>query len=96
VNERLRHQREIRGWTLDEVAERLHRLPWDGPEPGVDGHMVGRWERRLKRPAPRYVTLLCLLYELGPDELGLAMDVNRAAQRPSGVPEPSPARRRRS
>ena len=82
MNERLRHQRQIRGWTLDDVAERLHRLPWDGPEPGVDGHMVGRWERGATRPAPRYVALLCRLYELSPGDLGLVVDAKRAAQAP--------------
>ena len=42
-----------------------------GPELGVDAHMVGRWERGARRPAPRYVALLCQLFELPADELGL-------------------------
>ena len=70
-NERLRYQRRLRGWTLDEVAERLHGLAMTGPELGVDAHMVGRWERGVRRPAPRYVALLCQLFELPADELGL-------------------------
>src|SRR2546421_7498428 len=73
-NERLRYQRRLRGWTLDEVAEGLHRLSQDGPELGVDAHMVGRWERGVRRPAPRYVALLCRLFELAADELGLVED----------------------
>jgi transcriptional regulator with XRE-family HTH domain len=70
-NERLRYQRRLRGWTLDEVAERLHRLAVGGGELGVDAHMVGRWERGVRRPAPRYVALLCELFDLPADELGL-------------------------
>src|SRR6266568_8541485 len=70
-NERLRYQRRLRGWTLDDVAERLHRLSPTGPGLGVDAHMVGRGERGVRRPAPRYVALLGQLFELAADELGL-------------------------
>src|SRR2546430_16360272 len=80
VNERLRYQRRLRGWTLDEVAERLHRLAMAGPELGVDAHMVGRWERGVRRPAPRYVALLCQLFELPADELGLVEETIEAAE----------------
>jgi transcriptional regulator with XRE-family HTH domain/tetratricopeptide (TPR) repeat protein len=71
LNERLRHHRQLRGWTLDDVAEGIHRLAMGGPELGVDAHMVGRWERGVRRPAPRYVALLCQLFELPADALGL-------------------------
>jgi transcriptional regulator with XRE-family HTH domain len=79
-NERLRHQRRLRGWTLDEVAEGLHRLSMSGAELGVDAHMVGRWERGVRRPAPRYVALLCRLFELPADELGLVVEAVEAAE----------------
>jgi transcriptional regulator with XRE-family HTH domain len=79
-NERLRYQRRLRGWTLDEVAERLHRLAMAGPELGVDAHMVGRWERGVRRPAPRYVALLCQLFELPADELGLVEEAAEAIE----------------
>jgi transcriptional regulator with XRE-family HTH domain len=79
-NERLRYHRRLRGWTLDEVAERLHRLSSNGPELGVDAHMVGRWERGVRRPAPRYVALLCRLFELPADELGLVQEAGDAAE----------------
>ncbi|TMC01459.1 MAG: helix-turn-helix transcriptional regulator, partial [Chloroflexi bacterium] len=79
-NERLRHQRRLRGWTLDEVAEGLHRLSMGGSELGVDAHMVGRWERGVRRPAPRYVALLCRLFELPADELGLVDEAVEAAE----------------
>jgi transcriptional regulator with XRE-family HTH domain len=79
-NERLRYQRRLRGWTLDEVAEGLHRLSMGGAELGVDAHMVGRWERGVRRPAPRYVALLCRLFELPADELGLVDEAVEAAE----------------
>jgi transcriptional regulator with XRE-family HTH domain len=80
ANERLRHQRRLRGWTLDEVAEGLHRLSTGGAELGVDAHMVGRWERGVRWPAPRYVALLCRLFELPADELGLVEEAVEAAE----------------
>jgi transcriptional regulator with XRE-family HTH domain len=66
----LRSQRRLRGWTLNDVAERLHRLAGED-EIGVDANMVSRWERRFRNPKPRYVRLLCRLFELPADELGL-------------------------
>lgn len=76
-NERLRYQRRLRGWTLDDVADRLHGIASraDGPELGVDAHMVGRWERGVRRPAPRYVAILCQLFGQPADELGLVDEV---------------------
>jgi transcriptional regulator with XRE-family HTH domain len=74
INHRLRHQRQLRGWTLEDVAEELHLLAGDGPELGVGAHMVGRWERGVRRPSPPYVRLLSLLFELPPDALGLIDD----------------------
>lgn len=71
LNHRMRHQRRLRGWTLEDVANGLHRVAGSAPEMGVDAHMVGRWERGIRRPAPRYVRLLSLLFELPADELGL-------------------------
>lgn len=92
-NERLRYQRRLRGWTLDEVAERLHRLAMAGPELGVDAHMVGRWERGVRRPAPRYVALLCQLFELPADELGLVEEAMEAVE-PADTDKEDDVRRR--
>jgi transcriptional regulator with XRE-family HTH domain len=71
--EMLRYQRRLRGWTLDDVAERMHRMVATAGdvELGVDAHMVGRWERGVRHPAPRYVALLCRLFQLPADELDL-------------------------
>jgi len=85
-NEHLRYQRRLRGWTLDDVAEQLHRLAasTDSPELGVDAHMVGRWERGVRKPAPRYVALLCQLFELSADALGLVDGARPAADGSDG------------
>jgi transcriptional regulator with XRE-family HTH domain len=71
LNHRLRHQRRLHGWTLEDVADGLHRMAGDATGVSVDAHMVGRWERGIRRPAPRYVRLLSLLFELPADQLGL-------------------------
>jgi transcriptional regulator with XRE-family HTH domain len=75
INHRLRHQRQLRGWTLEDVAEGLYLLADDGSELGVGPHMVGRWERGVRRPSPRYIRLLSLLFELPADQLGLVDEV---------------------
>ncbi len=72
-NRRLRHERELRGWSLDDVANGLHSLAatLGESEPGVDATAVSRWERGARRPRPYYVRLLCRLFELPADRLGL-------------------------
>src|SRR5262245_43282448 len=76
LNTSLRLQRRLRGWSQDDVARGLHRLAGELGEEvaGVDGNMVSRWERGVRRPRPRYVRLLCMLFELSPTQLGLVED----------------------
>jgi transcriptional regulator with XRE-family HTH domain len=83
--DRLRHERLLRGWTLDEVARHLHRLnDLDGaPELGVDAHMVGRWETGKRKVSLRYVGMLSRLYELPPDELGLLDEMPAVDESPA-------------
>lgn len=70
---RLRQFRVQCGWSLDDVADRLHGLAVEigSPAPGVDRNTVSRWERGVRRPRPYYVQLLGLLYQATPAELGL-------------------------
>ena len=70
---RLRQFRVQCGWSLDDVANRLHGLAVEigGPAPGVDRNTVSRWERGVRRPRPYYVQLLGSLYHATPAELGL-------------------------
>jgi transcriptional regulator with XRE-family HTH domain/tetratricopeptide (TPR) repeat protein len=72
-NELLRLQRQLRGWSRDEVADRLHRLAVRGGEQehGVDASMVGRWERGTRWPAPQSVRLLSTLFEVPAEKLGI-------------------------
>lgn len=78
VIERLRFERQRRGWSCDQVAVELCRVAHARGEatPGVNGHMVNRWERGARRPSPHYARLLCLLYEKPADELGLVVTVS--------------------
>ena len=73
ANRPLRHQRRLRGWSLEDVADRLHREAVTAGEPtlGCDANSVSRWERGVRMPGPRYTRLLCRLYELPVDRLGL-------------------------
>lgn len=73
-NEQLRAQRLRRGWSLDDTARALVELAIRLGErlPGVTGTMVGRWERGEHTPRPPYPRLLCLLFELPAEALGLS------------------------
>jgi len=72
-NRQLRLQRRLHGWSQEDVAAGLHRLAASlgEPELGVDATMVSRWERGTRRPRPRYVRLLCRLFELPAEQLGV-------------------------
>jgi transcriptional regulator with XRE-family HTH domain len=94
-NHHLQDQRLLRGWSLEKVANRLHELAasLNQPEPAVDAHMVGRWERGTRTPGARYAKLLSLLYERAPYELGLADRTGASALSSLGIetddmPEP--------
>jgi transcriptional regulator with XRE-family HTH domain/tetratricopeptide (TPR) repeat protein len=89
-NERLAEQRRLRGWSQNQVADRMHLLEAQLglDESGVDGNQVSRWERRKVVPDPRSTTLLCALYGLPPSDLGLAdysVSGSSGAQRPPGT-----------
>jgi len=60
-NRRLRLARERRGWTQEELAERIGASPLS----------IGRWERGSVTPGPHYRRLLCELYQLSAEDLGL-------------------------
>ncbi len=63
-NERLRHQREIYGWSRNYVAEKIESDP----------RTVARWERGKTFPSPYYRQKLCELFGKKADELGLIKD----------------------
>jgi transcriptional regulator with XRE-family HTH domain len=71
---RLRELRLERGWTQQQVAERLARLAWTHDRRrrhvGVNADMVAKWERGAKGISARYRQLLCLLFGFTADQLG--------------------------
>jgi hypothetical protein len=74
-NPLLRDQRLVRGWTEDDVAAGLHGVAVELGEmdsPRVDANHVSKWERGARVPSRYYAPRLCLLFELPPDQIGLA------------------------
>ena len=69
----LRELRDDRGWTQQELSERLAGLAWlhARERVGVNADMVAKWERGDKRPSPRYRKLLCLLFNTDEYSLGV-------------------------
>ncbi|MGH3864549.1 MAG: helix-turn-helix domain-containing protein [Pseudonocardiaceae bacterium] len=70
---RLREYRQALGWTQQEMAERLAHLAWMQREKhvGVNADMIAKWERGVKGVSARYRELLCRLFGVTPDQLGL-------------------------
>lgn len=70
---RLRELRTELAWTQQELADRLAHLAWmqHGERVGVNADMVAKWERGAKGISPRYRELLCRLFGVTPDQLGL-------------------------
>jgi len=70
---RLRQLREERGFTQQETAEQLANLAWlrNRERVGVNADMVAKWERGAKQPSRPYRELLCLLFGVSADYLGL-------------------------
>src|SRR5437588_1804477 len=77
-NRRLGLQSRLRGWSQEDVAAGLYRVASGVGEPdlGVDATMVSRWGRGTRHPRPRYVRLLCQLFDLPPEQLGLIRDAD--------------------
>ena len=60
-NQQLKQERELRGWSQNDVARQLQ----------IDPYYVSRWERGLTTPSPYYRQQLCSLYGKNAAELGL-------------------------
>lgn len=63
-NERLKHARELCGWSRDYVAERIESDP----------KTVARWERGDTFPSPFFRQKLCEFFRKDAEELGLIKD----------------------
>src|ERR1700694_1287751 len=60
-NQRLKAERELRGWSQKYVADQL----------GADHYYLSRWERGTASPSPYYRQKLCVLFGKTTKELGL-------------------------
>src|ERR1700752_5273335 len=69
-NQKLRHERERRCWSQQELADLLGTTPLN----------VGRWERGLTLPGPHFRQKLCEVYEKSMLELGLTQQPIDTAQ----------------
>src|SRR5215467_15041312 len=63
-NKLLKRERELRGWSQADVAEKI----------GGDPKTVGRWERGITSPGPQLCQKLCELFGKNTEELGLLLD----------------------
>jgi transcriptional regulator with XRE-family HTH domain len=70
---RLRELRTDLGWTQQELADRTAHLAWmeRRERVGINADMVAKWERGVKGVSPRYRELLCRMFGVTPDQLGL-------------------------
>ncbi|MGH3845299.1 MAG: helix-turn-helix domain-containing protein, partial [Pseudonocardiaceae bacterium] len=70
---RLRQLRTDLGWTQQELADRIAHLAWmeRRERVGINADMVAKWERGVKGISPRYRELLCRLFGVTPNQLGL-------------------------
>jgi tetratricopeptide (TPR) repeat protein/transcriptional regulator with XRE-family HTH domain len=74
-NRRLRFERERRGWSQQDVADKVGTTPLN----------VGRWERGVTVPGPHFRLKLSEIFEKSPPALGLVAD------RPTDAKSPEPA-----
>ena len=63
-NQKLRHERERRGWSQQEVADKV----------GTTSLNVGRWERGVTVPGPHFRLKLSEVFGKSPYELGLVSE----------------------
>ncbi|GCE47866.1 anaphase-promoting complex subunit 5 [Thermosporothrix hazakensis] len=75
-NQRLRRERELRGWSQAKVAQEI----------GTDPATVSRWERGLSFPYPYFRERLCALFGKNAEELGLVQEENSDQEPPSSPP----------
>ncbi len=93
---RLREHREHLGLTQAELAERLVQMASarERIHVGVNGDMVSKWERGLKRPSKLYRRLLCPRC-CGPARILVASAAPQAAARLHPATRPAGSSRRR-
>jgi predicted ATPase/transcriptional regulator with XRE-family HTH domain len=69
-NDKLKYERQQRGWTQKVVAERI----------GLDDPKTfSRWERGIALPSLHYVQKLSVLFDKSPEDLGVIQSIQREA-----------------
>jgi transcriptional regulator with XRE-family HTH domain len=86
---RLRELRKDAGWTQVELAEKLAYLAWTRgrTHAAVNGNMVAKWETSTKGISARYRLLLCDLFGVTAEQLGVAPPAKDAPPPPTRDPE---------
>ena len=81
-NRKLQHERELRGWSQQKVAEELD----------TDEKRIGIWERGESIPSPFYRQKLCQLFGKNAQELGFLDDSSKTDSQIATAPQaPIPA-----
>jgi transcriptional regulator with XRE-family HTH domain len=86
---RLRELRCEAGWTQQQLAEKLAYFAWTRSHQrvAVNADMVAKWERGVKGISPRYRALLCQLFGVTAEQLGIAPTASAAPSRRVRDPE---------
>jgi transcriptional regulator with XRE-family HTH domain/tetratricopeptide (TPR) repeat protein len=82
---RLRQLRLEAGWTQQQLADKLNYFAWTHGQgrTAVNADMVAKWERGVKGISPRYRALLCQLFGVTAEQLGIGPAVSPAPSRPA-------------
>jgi len=86
---RLREYRLGLGWTQQQLADKLAHFAWiqHRTHAAVNADMVAKWERGAKGISPRYRTLLCQLFGVTAEQLGVTPTASPARHHPVQDPE---------
>ena len=86
---RLRQLRDEAGWTQQQLADKLAHFAWmqHRAHAAVNADMVAKWERGAKGISPRYRTLLCQLFGVTAEQLGVTPTASPARRQPARDPE---------
>ncbi|HWR48029.1 MAG TPA: helix-turn-helix transcriptional regulator [Pseudonocardiaceae bacterium] len=81
---RLRELRIEAGWTQQQLTDKLAYLAWalGQGHVAVNADMVAKWERGVKGISPRYRALLCQLFGVTAEQLGVSPAVSAVPSRP--------------
>ncbi|MBV9712860.1 MAG: NACHT domain-containing protein [Ktedonobacteraceae bacterium] len=81
-NDRLKHERNLRGWSFKDIADRIN-CP--------DVRLVRRWERGDVFPGPEYRQKLCQIFAKNAEELGLLKELYKKMPAEQSLQKTDPA-----